>query len=239
MRDMIDILYDDNPILVVAKPAGLPTQAPPAIESLESRIKQSFAAAGEAGPFYLAILHRLDRPASGALLFCRKKKVARKLSKQFERRQIRKVYWACVEGEVTPEAGTWRDQLIKVPDEARAEVVAADHPNGRHAVLHYRVVGRTPFGSWLEIELETGRTHQIRIQAASRGWPVQGDAQYGATHSFGPQLEDPRKRAIALHARQLGFENPLSKQSVLVTAPVSDAWHDLGVVPTGATHGLV
>jgi 23S rRNA pseudouridine1911/1915/1917 synthase len=151
------------------------------------------------------------------------------LAQQFERRLVRKVYWACVAGEVTPAAGTWRDFVRKVPNEARAEVVGADHPDAQVAVLHYRTLGTRPWGTWLEIELETGRTHQIRLQAASRGHPVLGDFQYGSTVPFGPQHEDERLRAIALHARSLGFRHPKTREEVSLTAPVSTEWSALGV----------
>ena len=93
--------------------------------------------------------------------------------------------------------------------------------------MNYRVLGRTEAGTWLEVDLETGRTHQIRVQAASRGHPVVGDAQYGSTQTFGEQFEDQRLRAIALHARQLGFNHPMTGESVDVIAPPPVAWRDV------------
>jgi 23S rRNA-/tRNA-specific pseudouridylate synthase len=86
-----------------------------------------------------------------------------------------------------------------------------------------------PLGTWLEVQLETGRTHQIRVQAASRGHPVLGDAQYGSTQQFGEQFEDGRLRAIALHARQLGFNHPMTGEPVDIFAPAPGAWHDLNL----------
>ena len=223
-----EILYEQGPCLAVAKPPGLLTQAPPGIDSLEARIK-SFLKHRERkqGKVYLGVPHRLDRPASGAMVFARHVRAARRLSEQFERRSVRKVYWACVEGHLEPDEGTWTDLVRKVPDEARAEIVDSNHPDGRIAVLHYRTLDTGPWGSWLEIELETGRTHQIRIQAASRGHPVLGDAQYGSGVPFGPQPADLRLRAIALHARCLGFENPKTREGVVVEAPVPDSWKEL------------
>jgi 23S rRNA pseudouridine1911/1915/1917 synthase len=91
-------------------------------------------------------------------------------------------------------------------------------------VLHYRTLAAGPEVTWLEIELETGRTHQVRIQAASRGHPLLGDAQYGATVPFGPQYDDQRLRAIALHARMLEFRHPMTKELVRITAPVTGDW---------------
>ena len=221
----LEILYEDGPCLVVCKPPGLPTQAPPGIESLEVRIK-AFLKERDAPPHevYLGVPHRLDRPASGAIIFAMRRRAAQKLARQFEHREIRKLYWALVEKEPDPPAGTWQDCLRKVYGKPQAEVVAADHPEGRLAVLHYRTLASTRWGAWLEIELETGRTHQIRIQAASRGHPVLGDFQYGSTVPFGPQHADERLRAIALHARMIEFRHPTSKELVSVTAPTPEFW---------------
>jgi len=224
----IDIIHEEGPCLVVNKPSGLLTQAPVGIDSLEARLKDMFRARlGRSGNVYLAVPHRLDRPASGAMVFARHVRAARWLSEQFESRTIEKVYWVCVAGRVMPEAGTWLDTLRKVPGEPMAEVVADDHVEGRPAVLHYRVLGRAAWGTWLEIHLETGRTHQIRIQAATRGHPVLGDEQYGSTVTFGTRFEDPRLRAIALHSRRLAFRHPMTRELVEVVAPLPVAWGSL------------
>ncbi len=226
----LDILYEDGPCLVVNKPPGVLTQAPPGIDSLVVRIKRALQERKK-DPWntYLGVPHRLDRPASGAMVFCTNTRAARRLAEQFEARAVKKTYWACVEGSVAPESGTWEDYLRKVPDEARAEVVPEEHPEGRIAVLDYRTLAAAPWGTWLEIQLQTGRTHQIRVQTASRGHPVLGDAQYGAASSFGPQHEDVRERAIALHARALAFRHPKTMEDVLVTAPLGEAWQALGL----------
>jgi 23S rRNA pseudouridine1911/1915/1917 synthase len=110
---------------------------------------------------------------------------------------------------------------------AQAEVVDAEHPAAKHAVLHYRVLWQNAVGSWLEIQLETGRTHQIRIQAASRGHALFGDWQYGSTHPFGVQHPEVRDRGIALHARQLGFTHPMTGEPVDVVAPLPASWQTL------------
>ncbi len=119
--------------------------------------------------------------------------------------------------------------MRKVYGHPTAELVPADHPEGRIAILHYRTLGSTAWGSWLEIELETGRTHQIRIQASSRGHPVLGDAFYGGSVPFGVQHADERLRAIALHGRSMSFRDPTTKEAVTVEAPLSDDWLPLGL----------
>ena len=220
----IQILYEQNACLAVNKPPGVLTQAPPGIDSLEVRVKTYLAGGSSPGSVYLGVPHRLDRPATGVIVLAKDLRTLRKLGAQFENRRVHKVYWACVEGQVTGETGRWEDHLYKVAGEARAEVVGVGHPEGRHAALHYRVLKTFDWGSWLEIELETGRTHQIRIQAASRGHPVLGDKQYGSTVAFGPQFEDERLQAIALHARSLTFRDPATRQTVTAVAPVAGYW---------------
>jgi RluA family pseudouridine synthase len=226
----LEILYEQGPCLVVNKPAGLLTQAPPGIDSLELRLKElSRARRAKEGNVYLGVPHRLDRPASGAIVFAWHARAARRLAKQFERRQVQKIYWCCVAGTVEPVEGTWTDHVRKVPGEPLAQIVGPEHPEGRLAVLHYRVLGHTPYGAWLEVKLETGRTHQVRIQAASRGHPVQGDVAYGSTVPFGEQFDDQRLRAIALHARVLAFRHPMTGEPVSITAPTPAAWAALGL----------
>jgi 23S rRNA pseudouridine1911/1915/1917 synthase len=225
-----EVLIEDDAILVVSKSPGLPTQAPPGIESLESRIRSYLASeSGDPAAIYLGIPHRLDRPASGAIVFAKTRRAARQLSRQFERRQVRKTYWACVERIVEPVAGTWNDWLRKVYGHPQAEVVDHSHPEAQEAILRYRTIGFHAAGSWLEIELETGRTHQIRVQAASRGFPVLGDRLYGGSVHFGPMVDDVRLSAIALHARQLSFFHPTTKEQLTARAPVNESWRVLGV----------
>jgi 23S rRNA pseudouridine1911/1915/1917 synthase len=218
------ILYEQGKCLVVNKPPGVLTQAVPGVDSLAVRIKAYLHTNGAEEDPYVGVPHRLDRPATGAIVFAKDLRTTRKLGEQFEKRYVQKVYWACVEGAVTPEFGRWEDYVYKVAGEPRAEVVGPEHPEGRTAALQYRVVKTFDWGSWLEIELETGRTHQIRIQAASRGHPVLGDKQYGSTIAFGPQFDDVRLQAIALHARSLTFRDPETRQMATVEAPVADYW---------------
>ena len=142
------------------------------------------------GNVYLGVPHRLDRPVSGVVVFARNTKAAARLAEQFAQRQVRKVYWAVVEPNaergLPPAEGVWEDWLLKIHDEARTERVPAETPGAKLAVLRFRRLSVTTDGALLEIEPETGRMHQIRVQAATRGWPVRGDFLYGARLPFGP-----------------------------------------------------
>jgi 23S rRNA pseudouridine1911/1915/1917 synthase len=225
-----EILFEDVDLLAVAKPAGLLTQAPLGIDSLEVWIKRYLqereTAAGEV---YLGVPHRLDRPASGAILFAKNLKAAQRISKQFESRRVEKTYWALVQGIVEPAEATWSDYLKKIEGEPRTVVVDENDSGGRKAVLHYRVLQRLSGRSLLEITLETGRTHQIRVQCASRGHPLLGDDLYGSREPFGPWSDDERQRLIALHARRLKFWNHGAKGFVTVEAKLPEHWKTEGV----------
>jgi 23S rRNA pseudouridine1911/1915/1917 synthase len=224
----MDVIYEHGPCLVINKPGGVLTQAVPGVDSIEVRLKD-FLGQREgktSGDIYLGVPHRLDRPVSGAMVFARHSRATRRLAEQFEGRMVRKVYWALVEGLVEADQGTWRDFMRKVPDEPRAEIVDRQHSDARLASLKFRVLQRLDAVTWLEIELETGRMHQIRLQAGSRGWPVVGDWQYGAHGWFGPQTTDWRERWIALHARQLAFRHPITRADVEITAKLPEAWQE-------------
>ena len=232
MTDPLVVLYEDNHCLVVAKPAPLLTQGvPPGIPTLENLAKAYLKERyHKPGNVYLGIPHRLDRPVSGVLVFARNTKAAQRLAEQFQQRQVRKVYWALVEGEVQPDAGVWEDWLLKIKEESRTERVDAETPGARHARLRFRVLQRMENGTLLEIEPETGRMHQIRVQAAGRGWPIRGDFAYGATQSFGPATELPRDRVIALHARSLTFLHPIRYEPLTLSAPLPPLWREAGII---------
>ena len=226
------ILYEEGPVLAVNKDPGILTQAPEGIDSLEARVK-SFLICREDKPggCYLGIPHRLDRPASGVIVFTKHVRAANRLSEQFRGRLVEKKYWTVVSGKVPGEAGTWTDYMRKIPGRAEAELVPPIHPDAREAILNYKVMGRFSNvveaggdATWLEIELETGRTHQIRLQAGSRGFPILGDALYGSKVPFGPQSEDERENAIALHSRILSFTHPMTRERVALVAPLREPW---------------
>jgi 23S rRNA pseudouridine1911/1915/1917 synthase len=117
--------------------------------------------------------------------------------------------------------------MRKIPGQARGEIVPSEVESAREARLTYRTLGETPFGSWLEVELKTGRMHQIRLQSASRGHPVLGDVFYGAEATLGKPEPDPRRNAIALHGRRVCFRHPMTREQVAVTAPLPGHWNDL------------
>lgn len=220
-----EILLESGAVLLLNKPGGLLTQGPPGIDSLELRTKQFLIEREQKpGKAYLGVPHRLDRPVSGVMVVTKNVRAAQRISEQIQARTVTKTYWALVEGRVQPGAGTWIDFLRKLPDEAKSEVVDQEHPDAKRAVLHFRVLQTTNELSLVEIELETGRTHQIRLQCAARGFPIIGDELYGATRPFGPETLDLRKRWIGLHARRLAFEHPMLRTPVDQTAPLPQHW---------------
>ncbi len=221
------VLFEDNHCLALAKPGGLLTQGlPVGLPTLWAwardyiRIKYD-----KPGNVYLGVPHRLDRPVSGVVLFAKSSKAAARLAEQFRERQVTKVYWALVDGIVMPTTGVWQDWLHKIQDEARAEIVTEGSPDARRAETAYRVLEQRAATTLLEMSPHTGRMHQLRIQAASRGWPILGDVLYGSKTSFGPPAELPRDRLIALHARSLTFLHPISYEPQTVEAPLPDYWN--------------
>jgi len=224
-----DILFEDADCLVVAKPAGLLTQAPLGIDSLEFRIKRLLKERDPRAEIYLGVPQRLDRPVSGAIVFAKSLKAAQKISLQFERRFVKKTYWALVEGNVSPDEGMWTDHMKKVEGQPQSVVVDASDAASRNAILNYHVLERMADRSLLEITLGTGRTHQIRVQCASRRHAVVGDEMYGSPSRFGPWSDDERERVIALHARTLGFRHPTTKEDLVFSAPLPAMWREAGV----------
>lgn len=234
MSETIEIIYEEGPVLACNKPAGLLTQAPVGIDSLEARVKNFLIARqNKPGGCYLGVPHRLDRPASGAIVFAKHVRAAQRISEQIAGRLVGKKYWALVSGFVPDETGVWTDYMRKIPGRAESELLRPIHPDAREAILRFTTLRRweSEHGpvSWLQIELETGRTHQIRLQASSRGFPILGDTLYGSNVSFGEAFDDERSRAIALHSRQMTFSHPMTREQVAIKAPVSDTWREFGV----------
>ena len=232
MPTPFDILFEDPDCIVIDKSAGLLTQAPLGIDSLEFRIKRYLKAqAAGTGEIYLGVPHRIDRPVSGVIVFAKNVRAARKISRQFEARHIKKKYWALVQGTLDSPAGTWTDYLRKIYGKPCSTVVAEGEPEAKLAILHYRTLATiaSPLATLLEIELETGRTHQIRIQCASRGHVLLGDELYGSTIPFGPPSADERERLISLHARSLSFRHPTTREDLTFEAPLPPHWPALNL----------
>lgn len=232
----LDILLEDGPVLAVNKPAGLLTQGVPhGIPTLESQVKAFLKTRyKKPGNVYLGIPHRLDRPVSGVVVFARNSKAARRLAEQFQQRQVRKVYWGVVERAPDPPEGTLIDWIIKLQEQARAEIVPAEMPGARECKLRYRTLGSSAERTLVEIELDTGRMHQIRVQFASRGCSLVGDFAYGARSGLLPdRASDPRAEPIALHARSLTFLHPIRYEPLSVTAPIPSSWRSANVLPHG------
>lgn len=210
----LDVLYEDNHCLVVNKPArvltmGDETGEPTLFEQAKDYLKEKY---NKPGNVYLGVVHRLDRPTSGVVLFARTSKAASRLSDQLRRHAMTKIYQALVEGTPKPESGQLSHWLLKNRDTNIVGVVAKGTPDAQSAVLNYRMLKRLGKQSLLEVVPETGRSHQIRVQLAEIGTPVVGDKKYGSTTLMGGK--------ICLHAFALEFEHPTLKESVRVEAPV-------------------
>lgn len=226
----LEVLCEDGPVLAVNKPAGLLTQGVPiGIPTLEAQVKEYLKQRyAKPGNVYLGIPHRLDRPVSGVVVFARNSKAAARLAEQFRERQVRKVYWAVVEGRPEPDFAELTDWLRKVPEVARAEPATAKTPGARECRLAYRTLRPVTGGTLVEVELGTGRMHQIRAQLALHGWPVVGDREYGArTRLVSGEIADPRQEPIALHARSLTILHPVRYTPLTIEAPLPSSWESI------------
>jgi 23S rRNA pseudouridine1911/1915/1917 synthase len=221
---LLSVLYEDNHLLLVNKPANLPTigvgpDEPSLVKLAKSYIKQRFA---KPGNVYLGVMSRLDAVVSGVVVLARTSKAAARLTEQFASREVEKTYWAIVSGEMRPAASQCLDWVVKDDRRARMTVVPAGTPGAREARLNYRQLKKLAQGSLLEIDLLTGRKHQIRVQLAARGCPVLGDRKYGG-HGSG-QVSGPFGPGIALHARRLTLRHPVRDERVEVEAPLPRYW---------------
>ena len=204
----LDVIYEDNHLLVVNKPARLPTMGtkqgdPSLIDAAKNYLKRKY---DKPGNVYLGVVSRLDAFVSGVIVLARTSKAASRLNEQFAGGTVNKVYWAMVPDDC-PDSAQLEDWLVK--DEDRHRMIPIEdrqQPGAKRAVLHFRRIGRSGNLSLLEINLLTGRKHQIRVQLSSRGYPVVGDRKYGSPISF--------KRGIALHSRSLTIQHPTRKQEM-------------------------
>ncbi len=214
----LDILFEDNHCLAVAKPTGIATtHFDGKHETIDRAVKEYLKTKyGKPGNVFLGIVHRIDKPVSGVLLFARTSKAAARLSEQFRGGNVEKIYWAVVEGEMQKTAGSLDDWLLRNRDIGRVEVVEPRTPHARQALLHFQKKAFHNGLTWLEVRPQTGRTHQLRVQLAHHDHPIFGDARYGSVHTFG--------RAIALHARALTFLHPIRYEPITLTADVPRVW---------------
>jgi 23S rRNA pseudouridine1911/1915/1917 synthase len=218
MTPPLEILFEDNHCLAIAKPSGtVSAHFQGGDETLDRQVKNYLKEKhNKPGNVFLGVVHRLDRPVSGVLLFARTSKAAARLAEQFREGTIEKVYWAVVEGDIEKTAGTLEDWLLKDREARRVEVVEPRTPHARQAVLHFQKRGEHGGLTWLDVRPQTGRTHQLRVQLAHHAHPIFGDARYGSVHTFG--------NAIGLHARQLTFLHPIRWEPITLTAEVPRLW---------------
>jgi 23S rRNA pseudouridine1911/1915/1917 synthase len=213
-----DVLYEDNHCLAVAKPAGVPSTHYDGGEETVDRSVKAYLKAKYAKPgnVFLGIVHRLDKPTTGVLLFARTSKAAARLAEQFREGAVEKVYWAVIEGELPEPAGTLEDWLRKDETAGKVEVVTPETPGAKRALVHYHRKAGHGGLTLLELRPQTGRTHQLRVQLGQRRHPVVGDFKYGSETPFAP--------GIALHAGRLTFLHPTRAEPVTVTADVPRSW---------------
>ncbi len=224
----LSILIEEPSFLVVNKPAGLFTQAAPGIESVETELISLLRSRLDAPlhPF-VGLPHRLDRGTSGALLIARNQRALKRFGEQFQSRKICKIYIALVEGIVAETSGTWSDWMRKIPDLPKAEIVSRDDSEAKEARLQFQVLAKGDRQSLLRIALETGRMHQIRLQAASRQYPVVGDWTYGSSRDWGERSKLGHRVELALHAAIIEFRHPQNGKPTVVRAPFPSTWNQL------------
>ena len=219
------VLYEDNHIIAVNKTCneivqGDKTGDTPLSDIVKAYIKEKYHKPGEV---FLGVTHRLDRPTSGVVLFARTSKALTRLNEMFREKSqitnhqspIKKTYWAVVQGVPKQQEARLENYLTRNEKLNKSFIARPEVKEAKLAVLSYRTLVRGEHYTLLEINLETGRHHQIRCQLAAIGCPVKGDLKYGARRS------NP-DGGISLHARQIAFIHPVSKQPVCITAPVPD-----------------
>jgi len=219
---MVEILYEDNHLIAVYKKSSDLAQADKTgDEPLENEVKKYIARKyNKPGDVYLGVVHRLDRPVSGILLFARTSKALERLNEIFRTRQVKKVYFAIVKERPPAEEGVLKNFIKKNEAQNKSYVYDSEVKGSKEATLSYKIIGRSERFYLLEIELHTGRHHQIRAQLAKAGCPIKGDLKYG----FSRSNEDG---SISLFARKLEFIHPVRKEPVSITAhfPEGDIWH--------------
>ena len=219
----MQIIYEDNHIIIVSKQSGEIVQGDktgdtPLSETVKTYIKEKYQ---KPGAVFLGVVHRLDRPVSGLVVFARTSKALARLNDMFRKGEVHKTYWALVEKSEVRDQQSECDHDWQVLEhwltrnEKQNKSYAYDHevPDSKKAILKYRVIGHTDHYTLLEVNLMTGRHHQIRCQLSAMGHPIKGDLKYGARRS------NP-DGSISLLARRVEFVHPVSKEQIIVEAPL-------------------
>ena len=209
-----DILYEDNHLLIVNKRCGELVQPDPSGEpALEDEIKDFIKQRdNKPGEVFLGVIHRIDRPVSGAVIFAKTSKALARMNEQMRAGTIEKIYWAVTEQTPVPESGELRHWLVRDPKSNRSRVWEAPRAEAKESRLRYETLARSDRYTLLGVELLTGRHHQIRAQLSKIGCPRKGDLKYGARRSN-------TGGGISLHSRSVRFEHPVRHETVSVTAP--------------------
>ena len=214
-RSNLQVLYEDNHIIIVNKRAGDIVQGDktgdqPLSEVVKEYIKDKY---NKPGNVYLGVVHRLDRPTTGIVMFAKTSKALPRLNKLFSDKDAKKTYWAIVKNPPPKSQDTLIHWLKKNPKNNKSYAHVKEVDSSKKAILHYQLMKTLDNYCLLEVELETGRHHQIRVQLARIGCPIKGDLKYGFDRSN-------KDASIHLHARQLQFVHPVSNENINVIAPL-------------------
>ena len=215
------VVYEDNHIIVVNKTASEIVQADktgdtPLSETVKQYLKEKYQ---KPGNVFLGVTHRLDRPVSGLVIFAKTSKALTRLNEMFRAGEVKKTYWAVVKNAPKESEGELVHFLVRNEKQNKSYAYDKEVPNSKKAVLDYRLIGRSENYYLLEVDLKTGRHHQIRCQLAKMGCPIKGDLKYGSPRS------NP-DGSICLHARRVRFVHPVSKELIELKAPLpeGDLW---------------
>lgn len=217
--DNLQVLYEDNHIIVINKRPGDIVQGDktgdiPLSEIVKGYIKKKY---NKPGNVYLGVVHRLDRPTSGIVVFARTSKALSRLNKLFSENQVKKTYWAVVKDSPDKSQDSLIHWLRKNPKNNKSTAFSKEVPNSKKAILHYEVIRELERYFLISVSLETGRHHQIRCQLSAIGCPIKGDLKYGFDRSN-------RDASIHLHSRKIEFTHPVSKETIsLLAIPPDDA----------------
>ena len=210
------VLYEDNHIIIVKTTSeivqGDKTGDKPLSETVKEWLKEKY---NKPGNVFCGVTHRLDRPVSGIVVFAKTSKALPRLNKMFQEKDIKKTYWAISKNAPKEPIGTLADYLVRNEKQNKSYAYDTEKPNSKKAILHYKLIAKSDKYNLLEVDLETGRHHQIRCQLAKIGCVIKGDLKYGADRS------NP-DGGISLHARSISFMHPVSEKLIEVTAPVPE-----------------